>query len=403
MPRTYSMTCKMKQVSVFVTVTLGALTAFGPFLTDFYLPAMPELAEYFRTSPSAVGSSLTTSMIGLAGGQILIGPLSDKYGRKVLLVLSMLLFCVSSVCCIYAPSIEMFNLMRLFQGVAGAGGVVLSKSMATDMFSGEYLAKFLALLGAINGIAPITAPVIGGTVTNFTSWRGIFCLLLAIGLVLLYCTVRIRETLPVPMRMKGSLLSAYAKLFSVFGNPRFTLSTIAMMCSFFTFFAYISSSPFVFQQVYGISALEYSVCFGLNAFFIAVGAMLSSKFRHYNTALKWGAIHFAAAALLVAIGQFLSVPLPVLMVCYIYMMTAFGVMQPVSMAIAMDSERRNAGSASAVFGASSFVAGAVVSPVVTMGDVMCMSAVVVFAGAVLCLLFTLPLCAVVKRQKMGQA
>jgi MFS transporter, DHA1 family, multidrug resistance protein len=393
----------MKQVSIFVTITLGALTAFGPFLTDFYLPAMPELAEYFRTSPSAVGASLTMSMIGLAGGQILIGPLSDKYGRKGLLVLSMLLFCVSSVLCLFAPSIEAFNLMRLFQGVAGAGGVVLSKSIATDMFTGEYLAKFLALLGAINGIAPITAPIIGGAMTNFTSWRGIFCVLLAIGVVLLYCTTRLKETLPVQMRMKGSLLSAYTKLFSVFKNPLFTLSTVAMMCGFFTFFAYISSSPFVFQHKYGLSALEYSVCFGLNAFFIAVGAMLSSKFHHYNTALKWGAIHFAVAALLVAVGQFLIVPLPVLMAGYIYMMTAFGVMQPVSMAIAMDSERKNAGSASAIFGASSFVAGAIVSPIVTIGNVMHMSAVVIFVGALLCLLFTLPLCSVVKKQKMGKA
>lgn len=392
----------MKKVSVFVTIVLGALTAFGPFLTDFYLPALPELADYFKTSPSAVSSSLTASMIGLAGGQFLIGPLSDKYGRKHLLVFSMLLFCIASVFCIYATSIEMFNMMRVLQGVAGAGGVVLSKSIATDMFTGEPLARFLALLGAINGVAPIIAPIIGGVMTNFTSWKGIFCLLLVLGIILLCSTMRFKETLPAASRMKGSLFGAYSKLFSVFRNNMFCLSTVAMMCSFFTFFAYISASPFVFQQVYKLSAFEYSVCFGLNAFFIAVGAMLSSKFHHYNTALKWGAIDFGFSAALVALCQTLSVPLAILMPCYIYMLLSFGLMQPVSMAIAMDSERKNAGAASAVFGASSFVAGAVVSPLVTLGDVMTTSAIVMVVGAVLCMAFTLPLCAIVKRTQMAQ-
>ena len=175
----------MKQVSLFATITLGALTAFGPFITDFYLPAMPELVHYFQTSPAAVSSSLTASMTGLAIGQILIGPLSDKYGRRPLLIISMLLFAIASVACLFAPNIEIFNLLRVFQGIAGAGGVVLSKSIATDMFSGKELARFLAILGAINGVAPIVAPIVGGSMTSFTSWKGIFCALLAIGLILL--------------------------------------------------------------------------------------------------------------------------------------------------------------------------------------------------------------------------
>ena len=252
----------MRNIPIFVTLTLGALPAFGPFLTDFYLPAMPEMAEFFRTSPSAVSSSLTASMIGLAGGQILIGPLSDKYGRRWLLICSMCLFCVATVCCLFAPSIQMFNLCRLFQGVAGAGGVVLAKSIATDMYTGEPLAQFLALLGAVNGIAPITAPVIGGAMTNFTSWKGIFCLLLVIGIVLLCCTTHLKETLKKEKRMTAGLAIAYTKLFSVFLNSRFAFSTVAMMFSFITFFAYISASPFVFQQIYRCNFAPLKLRFG---------------------------------------------------------------------------------------------------------------------------------------------
>ena len=392
----------MKQVSLVATITLGALTAFGPFITDFYLPAMPELVHYFQTSPAAVSSSLTASMTGLAIGQILIGPLSDKYGRRPLLIISMLLFAIASVACLFAPNIEIFNLLRVFQGIAGAGGVVLSKSIATDMFSGKELARFLAILGAINGVAPIVAPIVGGSMTSFTSWKGIFCALLAIGLILLYCSMQLSETHPKERRMQGNLLHSYAKLFSVLCNRRFTLSTIAMTSCFFTFFAYIAASPFIFQQIYGMSAFEYSVCFGLNAFFIAMGAMLATRFHHHNTALKWGAIDLVISAALVAICQLLEAPLAILMPCYIFMLMCFGLMQPVSTAIAMDSERNNAGAASAIFGAASFVGGAIVSPLVTMGNLMITSSMVMFAGAIVCLAFTLPLCSIVKKEQMNQ-
>lgn len=113
-----------KKTGLFVTVTLGVLTAFGPFVTDFYLPFLPEMSRSFHTSPSAVSTSLTAGMVGLAVGQILIGPLSDKYGRKRLLVLSMLLFAVTSLCCVLSPTIAVFNAVRVLQGMAGAGGVL---------------------------------------------------------------------------------------------------------------------------------------------------------------------------------------------------------------------------------------------------------------------------------------
>lgn len=145
------------------------LTAFGPFVTDMYLPSLPAMGEYFSAGASLVQLGLTFSMLGLTAGQLLFGPLSDKYGRRPPLLAAMLLFLLSTVGCICAPSIEVFVALRFVQGIAGAGGIVISRSIAADKFKGVNLAKALALIGAINGLAPVAAPVIGGTALKIVS------------------------------------------------------------------------------------------------------------------------------------------------------------------------------------------------------------------------------------------
>lgn len=368
------------------------LTAFGPFVTDFYLPVLPEMADFYHTSPALASLSLTAGMIGLAAGQVFIGPLTDKYGRKHILVASMVLFTVATVLCIVAPNIYLFNLMRVLQGVAGAGGIVISKSMATDMYRGKELADFMALLGSINGIAPVCAPVVGGIMSGFTSWQGVFCLLLATGMALLACSSRLPETLPPGQRIQKNVFQVYANLFRVFRNARFTLSTLSAMACFFTFFAYIASSPFILQKLYGLSAFHFSLCFGLNAFMICIGAAVAPRFRRPQTALHAGAINLGVASLALAASLLAHLPLVAVMVCYAYLLTSFGLMQPGLTATALDAERDNAGAASAIFGASGFVAGAVASPLVAMGNMAVTSSLVMVAGAVVCVALTLPLC-----------
>lgn len=148
-----------KNSKVFILVFLGMLTAFGPFVTDMYLPTLPAMSEYFHTTSSMVQLGLTASMIGLAAGQLLFGPLSDKYGRRLPLIISMTLFAVATIGCIYSYTIMQFVGWRLIQGIAGAGGIVISRSVAADKYSGRELAKMLALIGAINGVAPVAAPM----------------------------------------------------------------------------------------------------------------------------------------------------------------------------------------------------------------------------------------------------
>lgn len=382
----------MKQnMKVFIPATLGMLTAFGPFVTDFYLPVLPEMTGYFHTTPALASMSLTAGMIGLAAGQLFIGPLTDKYGRKRILVGSMLLFVVASLLCIFSGDIFMFNAMRGLQGLAGAGGIVIAKSMSADMYTGRELASFMALLGAINGIAPVCAPVVGGLMAGVTSWTGVFAVILAVGLVLMVCSMFLPETLQPANRIRKSVIKVYGNLFRVFRNSRFTLSVMAEMACFFMFFAYIASSPFIMQQVYHLSPLGYSLCFGLNALMIGVGAAMATSFRSQGTCLRFGGLGMLAGTLLLAFLLNTAMPLWIVMLAYIYTLICFGLMQPPLTAIALDSERDNAGAASAIFGASGFVAGALSSPLVGIGDITVTSGLVMACGAVVCLLFILPL------------
>lgn len=382
----------MKQnMKVFIPATLGMLTAFGPFVTDFYLPVLPEMTGYFHTTPALASMSLTAGMIGLAAGQLFIGPLTDKYGRKRILVGSMLLFVVASLLCIFSGDIFMFNAMRVLQGLAGAGGIVIAKSMSADMYTGRELASFMALLGAINGIAPVCAPVVGGLMAGVTSWTGVFAVILAVGLVLMVCSMFLPEALQPANRIRKSVIKVYGNLFRVFRNSRFTLSVMAEMACFFMFFAYIASSPFIMQQVYHLSPLGYSLCFGLNALMIGVGAAMATRFRSQGTCLRFGGLGMLAGTLLLAFLLNTAMPLWIVMLAYIYTLICFGLMQPPLTAIALDSERDNAGAASAIFGASGFVAGALSSPLVGIGDITVTSGLIMACGAVVCLLFILPL------------
>jgi len=214
--------------SNYLIVLLGILTAFGPLVTDMYLPTLPSMTVYFGTSQSMVQMGLTTSMAGLALGQLLFGPLSDKFGRRPLLLVSLLLFVASTVICIFSPTVYVFVGMRLFQGIGAAGGIVISRSVATDRYRGKELVKVLAVIGVINGIAPVAAPVLGGVLTDAVGWRGIFVILLAIGVILLGSSMLFRESLPPRRRAGQSLLRTFGNFGTILRNKRFILYVLQL-------------------------------------------------------------------------------------------------------------------------------------------------------------------------------
>ncbi|MGN0281935.1 MAG: multidrug effflux MFS transporter [Prevotella sp.] len=354
----------------FLVCLLGMLSAFGPFVTDMYLPALPQLQDYFSTDASMVQLSLSTSMLGLAVGQIFFGPLSDKYGRRPIVISSLWIFIVSSIACIYAPSIELFVAMRLLQGIGGSGGIVLSRSIATDRYWGEKLAKMMAIIGAINGIAPVTAPVVGGMMTDSLGWRGIFTLLMAIGVVLLIGSHIMRESLTPEKRSSDGIVRTFASFGKILRNRRFVWLLLQYGFTGGVFFSYIASSPFVIQQHYGFSPFAFSILFGLNALVFGLAAACSMKFKTPELCTHTASIGLVSASLLMLVAMLLGAPFIVYELLMLVLLACKGLCFTSTVAMAMNEEHDNAGAASALIGAIIFLFGGIVSPLVGMGDIL---------------------------------
>ncbi|MCR5028959.1 MAG: multidrug effflux MFS transporter [Fibrobacter sp.] len=372
----------------YLAIMLGMLTAFAPFVTDFYLPALPSLTDYFSASASSVQMSLTMSMLGLACGQLLVGPISDKYGRKKLLIGSLVVFLVTTLLCLFAPNIWTFNFYRLFQGMAGSGGLVISRSVTTDSFRGKLLSKFLALVSAINGIAPVTAPVFGGILLKFTSWKGTFVALFVIGVALLVLASRFTETLAERRRSQKSLISTFALYGKVLKNGEYVRNLMIFVTSSFVLFAYISASPFIFQVGYGFSPMMFSFVFALNAIGIGVGCALSSKFGDDLKALRFGAALMLLASVVTFSLLFVKAGPIFVEASFFVLLFSFGLLQPPATAQTLRTERANGGTASALMGSLGFVMGSIASPLVGVGDTFQTLAIAILAGGVAVLLAT---------------
>lgn len=388
--RDYQDITKGKNVSlVFLIITLGSLSAFGPFVTDLYLPALPLLADYFHTSASLAQLSLSLSMLGLAIGQLIVGPLSDKYGRKGPLLISMWIFIIATIACLFSWNIYVFVILRLIQGMAGSGGIVLSKSIPADLFSGKELAKYLAIISAINGIAPVISPVLGGLLLEFTDWRGIFMVLLGLGIVILIMSYNLDESLSVEKRTNKSTFSTFISLGKVFRNPTYVYNTLTLMAAAVVLFSYIASSPFIIQEHYGFSPLVFSLCFSLNSIGIVLGSALSIRFKQTKNSVLTGSSGLVVFSLATAFCLFQDMPFVYFEACLMVMMIFLGLILPSSTALALDSERENAGAASAGIGALIFLAGSICTPLVGIGNFMHSTAICIMSGAILAGLFCL--------------
>lgn len=359
-----------KKYFVFLLVFLGALSAFGPFITDFYLPTLPAMADIFNTSASMVQLGLTASLLGIALGQIFFGPLSDKYGRLPIMVWSLILFALSTVGCIYSPSIEMFDIFRFLQGLGGAGGIVMSRSVATDCYSGRELAKVLAIVGAINGIAPVVAPVTGGIVAQSLGWQGIFWVLFAIGIVLMGMCVPFRESLPKENRVKGSVWKAAHGFVDVFKIPEFRRYVAVFGLAYGVLFTYISSASFIVQDHFGYSEIQFSLTFGTNAIIIAIGSGLAMKFKNMENAALFSTAGMTIFSILLLISYFFTDSFLVYEGLTIISLFFLGFIFPSVTALGMESGRKAVGAASAVLGAVGFACGGLVSPLVGIGNLM---------------------------------
>jgi DHA1 family bicyclomycin/chloramphenicol resistance-like MFS transporter len=285
----------MAKLSFSFAAILGLLTAIGPLCSDFYLPALPEIATHLHTSTTLTQLSLTSALIGLGLGQLFFGPLSDRMGRKMPLLISLLLFVVASVLCATTQNIYALIGWRFVQGVAGAGGSVLARSIARDNYHGTMLTQFFALLMTVNGIAPVVSPVLGGYISSHFDWRMLFWVMAGAGLALLIASqLFIRESLS-EKSSAGTLLGT-AK--TVLKNRRFMRFCLIQAFMLAGLFSYIGASSFVLQNEYGLSAMQFSLLFGVNGIGLIISALIFSRLarRHPSEGLMQIGLVLAVAA-----------------------------------------------------------------------------------------------------------
>lgn len=352
---------------LYLYLLLGALAAFPPLVTDMYLPALPVMTDEFQATASAVQMSLAACILGLAAGQLVFGPLSDKWGRKPLLKSAIVLFIISTLASIFSPTIEVLNLCRFFQGLGGAGGVVLSRSVATDCYSGRELAKTLAIISAINGIAPVTAPVVGGLFSESIGWKGIFCILLGIGVLLYIGSLPFRESHPDEKRYTGTLSSLFRQAGALLGNTIYVRYVLIFGMANAVLFGYISSASFILQKDFGMSELMFGVLFGINSLGIGAGSMLSLKLRRISSASRIGCVGMFACSLLQLCNYYLGIGFWGYEALVFVMLFCVGMVFTSSTTLAMTEGKSMIGWASAVVGATGFLFGGIVTPLVGIG------------------------------------
>ena len=378
------MNSKKQNTKNYLLITLGLLTAFAPFVTDLYLPALPSLAAYFKSPDALVQMSLTMSMLGLATGQLFIGPVSDRFGRRNVLLLTLALFILTTILCILSPSVHLFNLSRLFQGMSASGGIVIARSISADLYSGKELKRFLGMISAVNGVAPVLAPVLGGFIMSVGTWKNIFAVLLAYGLVMLLLAIGTHESLPPHRRSQNGIVGSLAGYVKLFRNKTYMLYLTVFMFSSMVLFAYIACSPFILQSLYSLTPMQFSLCFALNAIGITAGCMLGARLSD-KASLRAGGIAIFASTLLCMATLLLQAPVFAVEAAFCICMFSFGLLQPVSNAKTLDAAGGNVGCGAAALGSCGFVMGAIVSPLVGLGNMALSSSLTLSIGGLLCL------------------
>jgi DHA1 family bicyclomycin/chloramphenicol resistance-like MFS transporter len=352
-------------------VLIGALSAFGPLSLDMYLPGLPDLARDLQSAEWQAQLTLTACLVGLACGQLIAGPLSDALGRRRPLLVGLLGYGLASLLCALAPSPGLLIAARLVQGLSGAAGIVIARAVVRDMFTGADVARFFALTMAINGLAPILAPIVGGAILPFVGWRGVFVVLAAIGLALLAAAgLGLHETLPAERRRAGGLRVMLSAFGTLLGDRAFMGYGLSSGLAFAAMFIYIASSPFVLQQLYGLSPQAFSMVFASNALGIVAVSQVSGRLVGRVGAhrlMAWGIGSSAVGGLLLVGALVANLGLAGIIAGLFVVVASVGLIAPNASALALANHPTIAGSASAFVGVLQFLVGAVAIPLVGAG------------------------------------
>jgi DHA1 family bicyclomycin/chloramphenicol resistance-like MFS transporter len=369
-----------------LALMLGAFVALGPLTIDMYLPALPTIRQQLGTTSATVQLTLTGTLVGLALGQLVIGPLSDTVGRRKPLLAGTALHVVASLLVLVAPNIAVLGVLRVLQGVGTAATAVVALAIVRDLFEDRAAATMLSRLFLVMGVAPVLAPTIGGEILRFTSWRGVFALLAVYGLVVLALgSFGLRETLPPERRHSGGIgdsLRTYGRLFR---DRRYVGLIVVAGLTMAALFTYVSGSSFVYQQQFGLDEQQFGLLFGAGAVWLISATQLNpvllrwfSPAQILVTATVAGTTAGAVLLTLAATGAggLFGVAVPLWAVLF-----AAGLALPNAPALALAEYGESAGSAAALLGAVQFGVGAAVSPLVGLlgNDALAMGAVIVVA------------------------
>ncbi|MGW7301017.1 multidrug effflux MFS transporter [Streptomyces sp. NPDC054829] len=362
----------VRRTSLLVTFILGGLTATPPLAMDMYLPALPQVTGALGAPAATVQLTLTTCLAGMALGQLVVGPMSDRWGRRRPLLIGLAVYVLATALCALAPTVEFLVAFRLAQGLAGAAGIVIARAVVRDLYDGVAMARFFSTLMLISGVAPIVAPLIGGQILRVTDWRGVFVVLTVVGALLaLLVWARLPETLDEADRHQGGGREALRSMRGLLADRVFAGYMLTGGFAFAALFAYISASPFVVQEIYGASPQTFSLLFGLNSVGLVIVGQINGKVLVGRVSLDavlatgLGVVLLAATALLLmATGVFGEVGLVPVAAALFVLMSAMGVTMPNTQTLALLRTKRAAGAASALLGTTSFLVGAVASPLV---------------------------------------
>lgn len=356
------------KISLRLALILAAFSALGPFTVDMYLSSLPQIMDSFDTNASMIQASLTASLLGLGLGQLVMGPLSDSYGRRNPLLIAMIFYILSSIGSAFAPNIELFILLRFIQGAAASAGLVISRAIARDRYNGVELTKFISLLTLISNVAPLISPNIGTAVTSFSTWGGVFVALGVFGLLLMGVTAwGLKESLPVQHRVASGLRTLILNYKRLVCDRTFMGYALINGILFAGVFAFVAGTPFIYQNMFGVSPQLFSLLFAMNGLAIMIGSQIVKRM-----AGKWKGRKLLRLGLTLSFISTAAVLIVVLLKGSLWMIfsstflfaVSIGIVGPVSVSLAMEQHGGMAGSASAVIGSFHYGLGAVTSPLV---------------------------------------
>jgi len=351
-----------------LALLLGGLSTFGPLSMDMYLPGLPQLGRDLGASASATQLTLTACLAGLALGQLVAGPLSDRLGRRRPLLAGVALYAVASLLCAFAPSVGVLIVLRLIQGAAGAAGIVISRAVVRDLHSGDAAARLFSSLTLVNGVAPILAPVVGAQLLHVTDWRGIFVVLAALGGALwVAAALGLRESLPLEQRHGGGLGGVGRALHLLARDRAFAGYALCSGFVMGAMFAYIAGSPFVLQEIHGLSPQAYSAVFATNGLGIMAASFASGRLigRLRPVRLLEAGVAIAACGAAVLFGAVvLDASVGFVLLGLFLIVAPVGLVGPNATALALADHPTIAGSASALLGVAQFLIGALAAPLV---------------------------------------